>query len=937
MKLFRLVGLVLGVFLASAFVRADDAAPAKIDFVEQKLPNGLRVIYAPLRQAPVVHVRVLYHVGSRDERPDRQGFAHMFEHMMFRGSAHVAAEEHMKLINSVGGDSNAFTSFDQTTYHESLPAEHLEMALYLEADRMASFKVNDAIYHTERNVVAKEWGIRQNSPYGTLFDDFLGLAFTKHSYRWTPIGNMDHLKAAPVSELQAFFNKYYVPNNAVLVIAGDIDIAKTQAMVEKYFAWIPAGPDIQRDIPAEPEQTKVRQEIVKRVVPLPAVVLGLHTPAYGSDDYYALSVVGALLGDGRTSRLDRRLVSNDQPLCADVSAGAWRLQDSGLFILRAKMLPGKKADDVRAVFIEELQKLLKGGITPAELDKARIQARKEIVESRKTAEDLATQLGESELFTGNAGRVNEEWTRLNALSIADVNAVARKYLDPDHATIMEVAPDPLGAATRQAAAAKTSELAKAPVTTSESSVEPRHVEFPAGYPQQPPRTSQGATAEFKKGVETNVHGVRVIVMTDHRLPLVNWNLTLRRGSHLDPVGKEGLGQATASLLRRGSVNLPYDQLNEDLESRAISIEVGDGGDYTRLSGSCMTDQTDHAFTRLKQILLQPTFPADDFDKLKNQTISQLIVARENPSTVATHELARQLFGQTPLGRQITPESFAGITLEDIGNFYKSIYKPTDAVLMLAGDIDPDRGRQLAETLLADWAGGDLPSVDYTLPPAGSRQIVLVDNPAGKQSVLRVGLRAYDNRNDERFAGSVAGQILSAGIESRLGKYVRAEKGYVYGIAAYFQPGRHAGQFSGFTETAFDTTADTIQAMFKVFEDLRSADVTADELSSAKTRVAGSLVMETQTIEQQAWRRVEALLNGYPADYYDKLPARIGQVTASQVRQVMNQYVKDETFNIVVVAPAEKVKDQLSKLGAVEIIPMPAKRPGATTQGSEMMK
>ena len=241
-----------------------------IQFQEETLPNGLRVIYAPLHQAPVVHVRVLYHVGSRDERADRQGFAHMFEHMMFRGSAHVKPEEHMKRVDDVGGICNAFTSFDQTVYHDTVPANKLEMALYLEADRMASFKVSEDIYKTERKVVAEEWRIRQNKPYGTMYEDFLKNAFKAHSYRWTPIGNMSHLAAAPVSELQEFFNTYYLPNNAVLVVAGDIDVDAAKKMVHRYYAWIPKGPEVKRAIPQEPTQTEAREATVAYRVPLPA-------------------------------------------------------------------------------------------------------------------------------------------------------------------------------------------------------------------------------------------------------------------------------------------------------------------------------------------------------------------------------------------------------------------------------------------------------------------------------------------------------------------------------------------------------------------------------------------------------------------------------------------------------------------------------------------
>ena len=196
----------------------------------------------PLRQAPVVHVRVLYHVGSKDEKPDRQGFAHMFEHMMFRGRPTSKPEQHMQLINGVGGISNAFTSFDQTTYVNTIPREATEMALWLEADRMASFKVTDQIYQIERKVVAQEWAMRMNQPYGNLYEEFLKQAYAKHSYRWTPIGNMEHLKAAAVDELQDFFNTYYIPNNAILVVAGDIDIERRSSGCTTTSPGFPRAP-----------------------------------------------------------------------------------------------------------------------------------------------------------------------------------------------------------------------------------------------------------------------------------------------------------------------------------------------------------------------------------------------------------------------------------------------------------------------------------------------------------------------------------------------------------------------------------------------------------------------------------------------------------------------------------------------------------------------
>jgi predicted Zn-dependent peptidase len=264
-----------------------------------------------------------------------------------------------------------------------------------------------------------------------------------------------------------------------------------------------------------------------------------------------------------------------------------------------------------------------------------------------------------------------------------------------------------------------------------------------------------------------------------------------------------------------------------------------------------------------------------------------------------------------------------------------MYRPNDAFLIVAGDVTQAKGKQIAEKLLDGWSAGPLVSVDYNLPsPATKRKIILIDNPEGKQSVVEMAERAYDLHTDEKFPGSVAGQILSAGIESRLGRYVRAEKGYSYGVLGYFRPGRQAGVFAGSTETAFETTVPAIEAMWKVFGDMKKENVTDAELKEAKMRVSGSTVMSVQTIGQQADRRGDGILNGYPIDYYDKYPERIGQVMPDQIRDVMNKYVDPDRMTIIVVAPAEKVKEQLEKLGEVEVRPMPSKRGKAATQPSE---
>lgn len=929
---FRALVAVPLVLLSRVAVSQAQHVPP-VQFEQETLANGLRVIYAPLKNAPVVHVRVLYHVGSRDERPDRQGFAHMFEHMMFRGSAHVAPEEHMKLIGIVGGDSNAFTSFDQTTYVNTLPASSTEMALYLEADRMASFKVNDQIFQTERKVVAEEWRMRYaNQPTGPMFQDLLKTAFTTHSYRWTPIGDMDQLRQASTSELQEFFNTYYVPNNACLVIAGDIDIAQTKQWVAKYFGWIPRGPDVVRRAQPEPQQTEPRELIVEKAgVPLTRMYMAYKTVDYRSDDHLALSVLGDILSSGRTGRLDAALVNVDKPLCNAVGAGNWQLQDPGLFLIDTTLQQHADPEAVKVEVQKQIALLIEKGVTQAELDKVRTQIIQQVIRERQKAENIAGQLAEEAVFGGDPDRVNTELERLQKLTPDDIVAVAKKYLVPQALTVLQYRPAQESPATQQAAAEqKAEQTGSAEVVASTQAIEPRVKEFPADYPTRPPVNQNVPAVVFNKGVDREVNGVKVVTISDHRLPLVNVSLILRSGSDADPVGKEGLGSLTAAMLRRGSAGKSYLEFSADLESRGITVEVEDRNDNTRLGVACLSDQIDYAIARAAEVLSRPNFDPGEFDRLKTQMLGRLMQSLSRPDVVADRTLRQAVFGAHPLGRAVTPQSLQAITLQDVKDWYASAYRLDNAILVISGDVTPDRGAAIAPQLLSAHPSPANPPVaaTYALPEKPQkRRVIVVDNPQGKQATIRFAVQAYDLHNDDKFAGSVAGQILSSGIESRLNRYVRAEKGLTYGCYAYFNANRRGGMFQGSVGTNIETAADAIEAMFKVFNDMKTADVEPEELRDARSRVAGDMLMETQTIAQQASRRAEQILNGYPIDYYDKYPERLSQVTQQQVREVMNRYVTDDRFTIVVVAPAEQVKDQLQRLGEVEIVPMPlAKKP-----------
>ncbi len=913
----RLIPALLSLLILPALARAQS-----IPFETETLPNGLQVIYAPMKTSPVVHTEVLYHVGAKDERPDRQGFAHMFEHMMFRGSAHVKPEEHMKLIQTIGGYSNAYTSFDQTVYINTVPATYVELPLWLEADRMASFRVSPKIFSTERLVVTEEWRLRQNQPYGTVWEEMLSEVFTKHHYHWTPIGNMDHLRAAAAQELQDFFNTYYVPNNAVLVIAGNIDVKAVRETVRKDFAWIPKGPAITRVSPPEPEQKEARRNEITMRVPLARLMIGYPAPKFIDDDQDALGVMLSILGEGRSCRLVQALVTSPTPLCTQADAFGINLEDGGVMGASAMMLDGKDPADVEKILRAQIAALRDQPVTAEELAKAKMAARLELVKRWETADKVAGEVGEEMLFRGNLSRIGTEQQRIDAITAADIQRVAKKYFSDERASTLLITPDPKASLTPPSTIT--------PAAATQASTQPvaaKMVNFPTDYPTQAPFTGTVPTATFEKGVEKIIGGVKVIVMTDRRLPIVNFSLVTRRGSYDEPAEKTGLGGLTATMIRRGPAGTTYNAFNELLESRGVTLDVSGGGDFARLNGNCLTQDLPFALEQARKMLRDPALDPAEFAKLKSQMLSSIMVSLNTSTTVAEDELDHALFGDTPLGRTAMPQTLKAITLDDVKAFYKHTIDATDAIMILTGDISVEDGQKLATEFLANWPAAEAAKPAAVYPPIArsERHIVLIDRPESRQANIRMGIGAYNITSDDKFPGSLAGQILSAGIDSRLGRYVRAERGLTYGIYGMFSPTRQSGEFLVSTDTKVESTVDCIEATFKVLDDMKAAPVTEKELTDAKLRTAGSMLMQMQTTWQQAQRRVDGILNNYPLDYYDVYPQRIGKVTLDQIQQVMNKYVDNTKINIIVVGPADQLKEKLEALGKVEVLPMPLKR------------
>ena len=413
--------------------------PPKIHYQASTLPNGLKVIFSEDHSTPIVHVSVWYHVGSKNERPGRTGFAHLFEHMMFKGSKNMEPESHTSIIASIGGQSNAYTTEDTTVFWQTLPQHFLPLALWMEADRMATLRVDDDAFKREREVVKEERRMRiENQPYGRLTEIIYDQAFSAHPYKHPTIGSMADLEAASVADVREFHDTYYVPENATLTIVGDFDPALTLQLVTKYFGRVPkATRPVPRDLAKEPPHTKERRVTIEESWPLPVVVVAHHIIYDGHPDSYPLHIVGKVLSDGQSARVTKSLVY-DKQIAASAFASGNIQEDPSLFYAVAIVQPGHTTAEAEKALIEELERLKREPITPRELQRAKNQFARDYIIGRESIQEKALHLAHGAVIHNDVTTADGEFDIFQNVTTADVQRVARTYFTAENRLVLTV-------------------------------------------------------------------------------------------------------------------------------------------------------------------------------------------------------------------------------------------------------------------------------------------------------------------------------------------------------------------------------------------------------------------------------------------------------------------------------------------------------------------
>lgn len=895
-------------------------AQRQFDFEETVLDNGLRVVTLEDHSAPIVSVQVWYHVGAKNENPNRQGFAHMFEHMMFRGTELTGPEEHFAYIRQTGGWVNAFTSFDYTAYVNTLPNNQLDLALWLEAERMLFLDVSQEGFDTERAVVEEERRQDLNEPYGTVFERLMPVIYKEHPYRWLPIGKIAHLRAANLDELKHFWDTYYVPSNATLVIVGAVSHEEALDSAKKYFEWIPKMETPQGVTIKEPKQEAPREVVIEeRVGSVPLVRYAYRGVPAAHEDTVPLKLMVSILGGGESSRIYQDLVK-EQKICQEAYAYLWDLEQDGMFFIGAELAQDgdMNPDPALAALTKQIEMLKSGGVTQRELDKARNQMLRGIVTQQLKVYYKAQAIGTAAIDQGDPNWLNAQLAAINAVTPEDIQRVAKQYCVDSGRTTMLVKPNP------DFEYDPTAGSEPAAYTPPDREFQKDGITRPEGFPREAPMNDLLEGLPEVPTVEKVLpNGLKVVVVPNDEVPFTTITLGLKYGAWAESPETPGVASMALNMIDKGTENYSAAELAEKVDFNALTLGGSANADVASISATALADKLPLAVELLAEVLLRPTFPEDELAVLSEQLKNNLAVQQKDPRSMAGRELDRQLYGDHPYSRAVTGE------LEDVGNltrdailkWWGDFVRPDSAVLYVAGDVTADEAFALAEENLGEWtAEGNAPGVTVPAPPeAKPTRIVLVDVPGAVQSQIRVGQLSLNRHNPDYHKSRVFTQIFGGSFNSRLNRVIRVERGLTYGAQGYFTGQRFNGRFLCSTFTKTESTGETVQAIFDVIQSMREEPPTADEINSAKSYLAGSFAEDLETPQDTVNYQWLIEYNGLPKDYLNQALQNYKSTDVDDIVRIAHDYIDTDNITVVVAGDASVVKESLEKIAPVTVV------------------
>lgn len=913
-----LTAFLLFVVPFSAFAAGPAPKAPGLALESYTLPNGLKVALHRDPSVPRVTVCVAYHVGSKNEKAGRTGFAHFFEHMMFRGTSHVPNYD-IPLQES-GTQSNAFTSEDMTVYFETVPANFLERALYLEAERLAFLPsgLDKAKFDTEREVVKNERRQSyENQPYGLAEEAILANVFPKgHPYSWSVIGSMEDLNRATVDDLKRFFAEFYHPANATLCLAGDIDLTQAKALILKYFGPLAPGP-IPKPVKVSPTPAKSASLVQYDAVQLPRVYWNWPTIEDDHPDSPALDLLARVLAGGETSRLHKALVL-EKRLSKDVSANSDTKESAGLFTLQSTAATGddptKKLAAIEDVFIEELKKLQSSPPTAEELARALALFEKSSYASLTAPLGRAITLAMGFSQKNDAAYYRKEFARYFTVTPADLKRVASKYLTPDRFTLWT---EPVGPGTSKSEAVKVGPnpdgAGELVLATREPAPGPDWSKMPGPSPSPAIQTPKFVRKSLPNGLD-------VWAAPWKTLPLVSVRLVIPAGTADDPKGKSGLASLTSSLLDKGTSTKTATELAEALDVLGVTLGAGTSADNTVMGFSTVSRNLEPALTLLGEVLTAPRFDANDFSRERDLQLAGLSQGPDSVNWIARRALPLLLYGEEhPYGNPADGyvRTVKSLTLDDVRAFHTTKLGPKGAILVVVGDVEPDALFTMLDKALGNWKPrGEEPSTRPAATVAAEPGVIhFVDKPGAVQSVLSVGRRWVD-RSDPRYLATLLGnRILGGDFLSRLNNNLREKNGFTYGAGSAFRFRRSGSLWMVSTQVRADATAPALKEVLSELDSLAGGKpFTSEEIATA---VGAEMKSFPETFESPG--SIAGILEemaefGLPLNYLDTFLDKLEATKPETIGKVMADVVAPKERVVLIIGDRKSVEPKLRELG-----------------------
>ena len=928
-----MVRVAVTLLAASALLSCNGKAPPPADaggiprivFERFRLANGLEVIVSEDHRLPLAAVNLWYHVGPANERPGRTGFAHLFEHMMFQGSRHTGADQHFRLLEAAGATSiNGTTDFDRTNYFETVPSNELELALWIESDRMGYLldTLDQAALTGQIDVVRNER--RQSvegAPYGIVEEELWRQLFpVGHPYHANVIGSHADIESASLGDVRQFFRDFYVPSNASIAIVGDVDAGKVRSLVERYFGSIPAGKPQPAPKPTPTTVTSEKRVQVTDKVELPRVYMAWQTPAIYSAGDADADLLAEILGGGKSSRLYRKLVYELQ-IAQDVDVSQKSLALGSVFTLSATAKPGVPLAKLEEVIDAELVAMQTNGPTADELLRAQNMIETGLITSLETLGGfggVADRLNQYNHHLHDPDYLRKDIERYRNAQTGSVRALART-LTRSARVVIEGVPGPkvLKDVPRRQPEAGPVESARVTGTATPATPDDWRAERPAAT--APSALMLPAAQRF-----VLPNGLNVLLLQRHQLPVLSARLVVLHGSAANPPDRPGLAAFTADMLDEGTTSRPALQLAAEFDRIGASLLIASSSDSVSLNLGVLRKNADAAFGLLADVALHPAFDEMELRRVRGDRLTAYQQSADDPDVLAVRAFDRALYGAGhPYGytEAGTAASMSAISRDDLQGFWQAGFVPTRAALVVSGDIGADELRSLAERHFGAWGGSGEPLPPPAAPAAATqRHVLLVDKPGAPQSALAIGQPGAPRSSPDFVPLEVMNNVFGGLFSSRINLNLREQHGYSYGAYSVFAFRRGPGPFDVEGSVRADATADAVREVFRELDRLRGEPVTAAELSLAKDSWQRSLPGYFETSAQCVGSVAQLYMYGLPLDYYVSLPSKITQVSTEQVQHVAKQYLDPAHMTVVVVGDRKVVEPGLAalKLGRVEL-------------------